>query len=168
MLQAFLWHYELFPLLKSVMFICLPYQWPAWTDLFINTYLVHTLLMSDGFFSLILFRCFCELVDHVATYKTCSIFAGLSLTWTSVWQKMIGNAIRKVRNAHKAVLYFFLIPFFLKKKKWFIYSSTIAQNSELFWGVYATHNNTLLIHFQIFFVLFFCNAVLVKCLTYYL
>lgn len=73
--------------------------------------------MCDGFFSLILFRCFCELVDHVATYKTCSIFAGLSLTWTSVWQKMIGNAIRKVRNARKAVLYFFLIPFKKKKKK---------------------------------------------------
>ena len=53
-LQASLWHHMLLSLSESVMFICLPYQWPAWTDLFIITYLVHTRLLSDSSFSLVL------------------------------------------------------------------------------------------------------------------
>lgn len=109
MLPASLWHYKLLSPSECVMFIYLPYQWPAWTDLFIITYLVHTRRLSDSSFSLFLSYCLmvfeCLLImfslERTPILRTCSIFAGLSQTWSSVLTKMIGISVRKVRKSGK-------------------------------------------------------------------
>lgn len=89
------WQYKLVWLSECVMFICWSYQWPAWTDLFIITYLVHTRLHPDSSFGLVLslflngFLWLVFLMARTDTLKTCSVFAGLSQTCSTVYQKWL-------------------------------------------------------------------------------